>query len=250
MAEIDSCLPYFAEGTVVAGFGRGSKELGIPTANFPEDVVKHLPETFKCGVYYGLAKLKSRPDVFKMTMSVGWNPYYHNTVKTMETHILHNFEEDFYGDHLQVIVLGYIRDMCDFKSLDALISAIRNDITESTTRLDNPELLAFKTHPFFSTSPLTVKKPVDSSKVIHTEACDPGVTLLQRGPSVDLAKTIPNGSLNGSADCCEEKKICITNLKVKNSASCEDEGSCGPDRGAGLVGKGMSDSFCNGLSAL
>lgn len=26
-------LPYYATGTVVNGFGRGSKELGIPTGN-------------------------------------------------------------------------------------------------------------------------------------------------------------------------------------------------------------------------
>ena len=26
-----SCLPFYARGPVVRGFGRGSKELGIPT---------------------------------------------------------------------------------------------------------------------------------------------------------------------------------------------------------------------------
>lgn len=30
-ATMKSRLPYFAVGTVVKGFGRGSKELGIPT---------------------------------------------------------------------------------------------------------------------------------------------------------------------------------------------------------------------------
>ena len=29
--RIMSCLPHFARGKVVKGFGRGSKELGIPT---------------------------------------------------------------------------------------------------------------------------------------------------------------------------------------------------------------------------
>ncbi|KAJ8778279.1 hypothetical protein J1605_013778 [Eschrichtius robustus] len=28
-------LPYFCRGQVVRGFGRSSKQLGIPTANFP-----------------------------------------------------------------------------------------------------------------------------------------------------------------------------------------------------------------------
>ena len=30
-SETVSCLPYFTRGEVVAGFGRGSKQLGIPT---------------------------------------------------------------------------------------------------------------------------------------------------------------------------------------------------------------------------
>ena len=30
-SETVSCLPYFTRGEVVAGFGRGSRQLGIPT---------------------------------------------------------------------------------------------------------------------------------------------------------------------------------------------------------------------------
>ncbi len=41
--------PIFLFGDVVKGFGRGSKQLGIPTANFPESVVKSLPKNFKTG---------------------------------------------------------------------------------------------------------------------------------------------------------------------------------------------------------
>ena len=51
-------------------------------ANFPEQVVRDMPESLTCGVYYGWASVDSGP-VFPMVMSVGWNPYYHNTVKTM-----------------------------------------------------------------------------------------------------------------------------------------------------------------------
>ena len=29
--EIMACLPFYTQGEVVKGFGRGSKELGIPT---------------------------------------------------------------------------------------------------------------------------------------------------------------------------------------------------------------------------
>ena len=34
-----------------------------------------------------------------------------------ETHILHDFPEDFYGADLQVCITGFIRDEMKFKSL-------------------------------------------------------------------------------------------------------------------------------------
>ncbi|KAJ8036616.1 Riboflavin kinase [Holothuria leucospilota] len=56
-STMGECLPYFTKGKVVKGFGRGSKELGIPTANFPEEVVAKLPASFSTGVYFGWAKV-------------------------------------------------------------------------------------------------------------------------------------------------------------------------------------------------
>ncbi|ELT90094.1 hypothetical protein CAPTEDRAFT_89069 [Capitella teleta] len=77
-----SLFPYFAQGKVIKGFGRGSKELGIPTANFPDTVVDQLPEAFEAGIYYGWASIDGEA-VHRMVMSVGWNPFYHNSKKTM-----------------------------------------------------------------------------------------------------------------------------------------------------------------------
>ncbi|KAL8591857.1 hypothetical protein ACOMHN_044353 [Nucella lapillus] len=148
MAANEKCLPYFVEGKVVKGFGRGSKELGIPTANFPESVVRDLPEGLTCGVYYGWASVACGP-VFPMVISVGWNPYYHNTVKTMETHILHGFKEDFYSSVLKVIMLGYIRPMQDYSSLDSLIEAINTDIETCKKKLADPAMEEFRSNNFF-----------------------------------------------------------------------------------------------------
>ncbi|KAK3609980.1 hypothetical protein CHS0354_011822 [Potamilus streckersoni] len=146
-------LPHFAEGKVVKGFGRGSKELGIPTANFPQDVVDKLPEEIGEGVYFGWARVNSKP-VYKMVMSIGWNPYYKNKKKSMETHIINEFEEDFYGSELKVVMLGYIRPMRDFKSLDELIKAIQADIKEAEEKLELPEYKEFRDNNFFrETSP-------------------------------------------------------------------------------------------------
>ncbi|KAL2092600.1 hypothetical protein ACEWY4_012398 [Coilia grayii] len=141
-------LPYFCRGEVVRGFGRGSKELGIPTANFPASVVEELPEDIGTGIYYGWASLDNGP-IHKMVMSIGWNPYYKNTIKSMETHVIHNFKEDFYGQTLNVVMVGYIRPERGFDSLDALITAIHNDIEEAKQRLDLPEHLKLKEDSFF-----------------------------------------------------------------------------------------------------
>ncbi|XP_078327728.1 riboflavin kinase-like [Crassostrea virginica] len=144
-------LPHFAEGEVVKGFGRGSRELGIPTANYPEDVVEGLPQELPLGVYYGWGNVDDG-EVYKMVLSVGWNLYYKNTKKSMETYLMHTFSEDFYGSKLKVIMLGYIRPMEDFSSLDDLIRAIENDIYVAKERLDKPENLKFKTNNFFTKS--------------------------------------------------------------------------------------------------
>ncbi|KAF4519488.1 hypothetical protein B566_EDAN010097 [Ephemera danica] len=144
-------LPHFAVGKVVAGFQRGSKELGIPTANFTPEVVDSLPAEVETGIYCGWAKLDSGP-VYKMVMSVGWNPYYKNEKKSMETHIMHKFSNDFYGATLRVCMLGYLRPERDFKSLEDLKGAILADIDQADKMLETTEFAAFKDNEFFSSS--------------------------------------------------------------------------------------------------
>nr|XP_033782791.1 riboflavin kinase isoform X1 [Geotrypetes seraphini] len=166
-------LPYFCRGEVVRGFGRGSKELGIPTANFPEHVVDSLPLDLTTGIYYGWGCVANE-GVHKIVVSIGWNPYYKNvkksmdsrpmrikpdcsrlvclsTRKKMETHLIHPFKEDFYGEMLSVIIVGYIRPEKSFNSLDSLISAIHSDIEEAKKRLDLPEFNRLKDDNFFNT---------------------------------------------------------------------------------------------------
>ncbi|XP_008334039.1 riboflavin kinase [Cynoglossus semilaevis] len=145
-------LPYFCRGEVIRGFGRGSKELGIPTANFPDSVVDNLPADINTGIYYGWACV-GNGDVHRMVMSIGWNPYYKNTKKSMETHVIHTFKEDFYGEILSVVMVGYIRPERTFDSLEALISAINSDIGEAKVKLQLPEHLKLREDNFFTTAP-------------------------------------------------------------------------------------------------
>ncbi|RDA82997.1 hypothetical protein CP532_2415 [Ophiocordyceps camponoti-leonardi (nom. inval.)] len=133
-------FPLRMEGKVIAGFGRGSKELGIPTANLPVDAsltpwITDLPS----GVYFGYASLALPDDhpqrpaakepfaLFPMVMSIGYNPYYKNTVRSAEVHLLHRFTADFYDAHMRLLILGFIRDERDYDGLDALIKDINLD---------------------------------------------------------------------------------------------------------------------------
>lgn len=143
-----SPFPHFAKGVVIKGFGRGSKELGIPTANYGPEVVNNLPENIQTGVYYGYANVDNG-EIHPMVMSIGWNPFYKNEQKSMETHIIHQYDNDFYGQMLKVCIVGYIRPELNFNSLDELISAIKKDISDAHTFLSDPKNNQYKNHQFF-----------------------------------------------------------------------------------------------------
>lgn len=160
-------LPYFCRGEVIRGFGRGSKELGIPTANFPDSVVDNLPADISTGIYYGWACV-GNGDVYKMVMSIGWNPYYKNTKKSMETHVIHKFKEDFYGEILSVVMVGYIRPERTFDSLEALIAAINSDIEEAKVKLELPEHLKLRGDNFFTSTAGSSSVSPTTASTSHT----------------------------------------------------------------------------------
>ncbi|XP_018337145.1 PREDICTED: riboflavin kinase [Trachymyrmex septentrionalis] len=139
-------LPCFVCGTIIKGFGRGSKELGIPTANLQESVIDALPKDLSTGIYYGWASLHGK--AYKMVVSIGWNPYYKNEKKSMEVHLLHKFQRDLYGEELKIIICGYIRPEKDFSSLDELITEIKNDIVIAERQLEEPVVNKLKNDDF------------------------------------------------------------------------------------------------------
>mmetsp|Transcript_19252 Transcript_19252/g.67993 ORF Transcript_19252/g.67993 Transcript_19252/m.67993 type:complete len:210 (-) Transcript_19252:143-772(-) len=160
--------PVFLEGEVVHGFGRGSRVLGIPTANLPDEVVKTKASHVKPGVYFGWAvvigdgdsktasdvateevdaltdEVPAAPTVHKAVLSVGWNPHFKGTKKTVEPHLLHDFGGDFYGAQLRLLICGHLRDEAAFDSLEALMSAIHEDIRVAREALDSEEFAAMQ----------------------------------------------------------------------------------------------------------
>ena len=83
----------------------------------------------------------------------GWNPFYNNEKRTIETHVLHDFKEDFYGRHLRVAITGFIRPEKNYDSVDKLVEDIHNDIRIAKERLEKEEHQVIKQHDFFARSP-------------------------------------------------------------------------------------------------
>lgn len=98
-------------------------------------------ESTPSGVYFGYASLNLPADhadrtsststspfiIFPMVMSIGYNPFYKNTVRSAEVHVLHKFSADFYDSHMRLLIAGFIREEKDYKSLEALIDDINLD---------------------------------------------------------------------------------------------------------------------------
>ncbi|KAJ1704195.1 hypothetical protein LUZ63_003974 [Rhynchospora breviuscula] len=144
--------PWYIGGPVIKGFGRGSKVLGIPTANLSAESFSDILSEHTSGVYFGWAALSTK-GVYKMVMSIGWNPYFDNTEKTIEPWLLHEFPEDFYGEELRLAIVGYIRPEANFPSLESLIARIHEDGRIAEKALDLPLYAAYRDSPYL-TNPL------------------------------------------------------------------------------------------------
>lgn len=180
--------PIYSATQVFAGFGRGSSDLGIPTANIPYESYSNILNATshiegETGIYYGWAKVSpssltkeevnskaqvavpcdrkvsynygarlepSDQKVFPMVMSVGWNPFYHNKERSAEIHIIHRFSETFYGADVRYVVLGYIRPELDYISKEALVDDINFDIRVALASLERPGYAKYQDDTFFS----------------------------------------------------------------------------------------------------
>jgi len=126
---------------VVEGFGRGSRLMGVPTANLDVDVVAEALEGMRRGVYFGFARL---PDDFKhgrwckCVVNVGARPTFADGEGvTVEVHALRDFGRDFYGERMDVVVLGFLRPEMRFDGLQALVARIMADIGLARGALDD-----------------------------------------------------------------------------------------------------------------
>jgi riboflavin kinase / FMN adenylyltransferase len=114
--------PHRVEGVVVRGAQRG-REMGFPTAN-----VETLPHTAipADGVYAGYLHVEG--EAMPAAISVGTNPQFDGTERTVEAYAIDRVGLDLYGLHVAVDFLAYVRGQAKFDSLEALLEQMAADV--------------------------------------------------------------------------------------------------------------------------
>jgi riboflavin kinase/FMN adenylyltransferase len=126
VAEVEQLLgrPYGVLGLVVAGKGRGAKLLKVPTANInPENDLLPASGIYTVWVNRGGA-------VFPGVANIGTCPTFDNGDLSLEVHLL-DFNDDLYGQRLEVRFVDRLREERRFSSIDELAAQIRADIAEA-----------------------------------------------------------------------------------------------------------------------
>jgi riboflavin kinase/FMN adenylyltransferase len=112
--------PYFIDGTVIQGVGRG-RQIGIPTANLQSQNTL-LPAR---GVYACRAKVGLRR--YGAVTNIGYNPTFGGESLSVETHLL-RFRKKIYGKQIRLFFTKKIREEKIFTSAEELVGQIKRDI--------------------------------------------------------------------------------------------------------------------------
>jgi riboflavin kinase/FMN adenylyltransferase len=111
--------PYYIDGTVVQGLGRG-REIGFPTANLETDNEMLVPH----GVY--ATTLTVDGIVRAAITNVGVRPTFGEGVVAIETHVL-GYSGNLYGRQVRLAFVQRLRDERPFPDVDALKAQLQAD---------------------------------------------------------------------------------------------------------------------------
>ncbi|MEJ2348621.1 MAG: bifunctional riboflavin kinase/FAD synthetase [Anaerolineales bacterium] len=126
--------PFRVTGEVVHGDGRG-RTIGIPTANMDVWADLCLPRP---GIYVCQAHLLGHS--WGAVTNVGYRPTFKPLPETpvVEAYIL-DFDQQIYGENLELDFLARLRDEIRFSSVEALIEQIHADIAMAREMLSRQE---------------------------------------------------------------------------------------------------------------
>jgi len=123
--------PYSIMGNVFHGDKRG-RQLGFPTANVllkrrksPLEGVFAVIVNTQVGTFNGVANIGARPTV-------------NGIRQQLEVHIF-DFDDDLYGQCIEVVIKKKLRKVMKFDSLEALTAQIKQDSAQAKLVLNNKE---------------------------------------------------------------------------------------------------------------
>lgn len=123
------------DGFIVKGNQIG-RTIGFPTANLDIQSISFpsLNGVYSVYVYYKNQKLMG-------IMNVGFRPTFkqQKPKKTFEVYIF-NFNQEIYGEKIQVEIVGFIRNEQKFNSIKALTNQLKMDCQEARKHFENPKL--------------------------------------------------------------------------------------------------------------
>lgn len=147
--------PILVKGAVQRGFGRGSRDLGTPTANLPGKLLDGVRQAERDGVYVGFGSVPKHHGEasVKMVANLGRNITYGDVeARVLEAYLMENSAElptEFYGDEMRLCIIGYLRPELKFDGIKDLMDAINNDIRVANAVLDDKHAAPYRRATFF-----------------------------------------------------------------------------------------------------
>lgn len=124
--------PHAVTGLVVRGAQRG-RELGYPTANLAQDATGFVPAD---GVYAGwLIREAGAGTRLPAAISVGTNPTFDGTQRTVEAYVLDRTDLNLYDEVVVVEFTQRLRSNVRFDSVDDLIEQMSHDVDRARALL-------------------------------------------------------------------------------------------------------------------
>jgi riboflavin kinase/FMN adenylyltransferase len=124
--------PFRMEGHVVRGARLGRK-LGFPTANLK---IRARPSPLQ-GVFAVFARTRGGRWLPAVS-NLGWRPVVDGKEPLLEVHFF-DFEQDLYGQRLEVQFVAKLRDELDFDTLDELVEQMNEDAKQARACLARTE---------------------------------------------------------------------------------------------------------------
>ena len=157
-------------------------------------------------------KKKTTWHVYPMVMSIGYNPFYGNRVRSAEVHVLRRFSADFYGCPLRLLVLGFVRpERGDYDGVAALVADIHCDCAVARRSLDRP---AWTPRQGVAFTPASAPAPAPGDDGEGEGGAGPKAGAREQQPEREEVKT---GTLDGSWLVRDEDWMTRTRSEVSES---------------------------------